>query len=367
LLSIWFFFLVTRLEIAAAAVYNINLVSMPQFPPPLFVGYQTMGAYIVLAGYFAWSGRKHYQHVWNVAIGKVKADDDNEMMPYRFAVWGLIGSVIASALWLMWAGMSPWLAVLELTVGIFVIGLVMARSTAEAGFLMTETTFRPINFYQMFGSLHSLGDTNITLLVFADSLFLRDQRNLLLCGFLDSARISDGMKTNRRSFAWALVIGAITAFIVAVLLNIYLPYHIGALKMDSWIEQGNSRWTFTDTSAFTGNQTGADGTRFQMYGGFVIGIIVASLLTLIRSLFFWWPLIPLGYALSGSWSTTQFWFACFIAWAMKALCVRYGGHTLFVKARPLFLGLVIGEFGMAALSVVLNLLFHWPVPAFPWN
>jgi len=367
LLSIWFFYILTRLEVAAASAYNIDLVPMPQFPPPLFVGYQTMGAYIVLALYFAWTGRKHYKMVWEVAIGRRQVDDSNELIPYRVAVWGLIGSVIAAAAWLIWAGMSPWLAILELVMGIFVIGLVMARTTVESGFLMTETTFRPINFYQLFGSLHGLGATNLTLVTFVDSIFMRDQRDLLLCGFMDSAKISDGSTVSRRSFTFALVIGVITAFVVACLLNIYLPYHLGALKMDSWIEQGNSRWTFSDTSAFSGSQVGSSGTGLQMYGGFVIGLAVTIALTVLRSVFFWWPLHPLGYALSGSWGTTQFWFPCLIAYILKAACIRYGGRPLYMNLRPVFLGLVVGEFGMAVLAVVLNLLFHLPVPQFPWG
>ena len=54
-------------------------------------------------------------------------------------------------------GMSLWLALFELVIFIFVTALVMARSTAEAGMLMTETTFRPIDIYRMFGSIHALG------------------------------------------------------------------------------------------------------------------------------------------------------------------------------------------------------------------
>ncbi len=372
LFSIWFFFLLTRLEVAVGTSYNIDLPGMPQFPPPLFVGYQAMGAYFVLAAAFLYSARVHLRMVWAAALGRRAADgtvidDSDEFLPYRVAVWGLLASIGGAALWLWWAGMSPWLAVMELGIGIFVIGVVMARSTAEAGMLMTETTFRPINVYQLFAPMHMLGHQNLTLLVFFDSLFLRDQRGLLLCGFLDSARVAGGTRVKRRSFAGALVLGIVVAFAVAVFFNVTLPYHIGALKMDSWMEQGNSRYTFDDTSAFATTTAPISGAAWQRPTFFGVGVIVTIVLTAMRALFFWWPLHPLGYALAGSWSTVQFWFPCFIAWMLKSLCMRYGGAGAYIKVRPLFLGLVLGEFGMAVLAVILYLLFRLPAPAFPWG
>ena len=96
------------------------------------------------------------------------------------AVWGLLAVSRLSALWLWGIGMSPWLALFELIVFLFVTALVMARSTAEAGMLMTETTFRPIDLYRMVGSIHALGAANLAALAFFDNLFLRDQRGLLL-------------------------------------------------------------------------------------------------------------------------------------------------------------------------------------------
>ena len=107
---------------------------------------------------------------------------------------------------------------------------------------------------------------------------------------------------------------------------------------------------------------------------FTVGVVVTLFLTAMRAAFFWWPLHPLGYALSGSWSTIQFWFPCLIAWVFKSLILRYGGMALYQKARPFFLGMVIGEFGMAVFYVLLNVLSAWltpqhkfPPPDFPWG
>jgi len=356
--------------------YNQPTPGMPAYPPALFIGYQTIGAYFVLTGYFFWVARPHLRRVWAAALGREKADDADELLPYRVAVWGLFGSILGAAAWLWANGMSPWLALFELTVCIFVIALIMARSTAEAGMLMTETTFRPIDLYRMVAPVHALGGANLTMLAFFDNLFLRDQRGLLLTGMMDAARITDGTRIRRRSFAGVLALGVVIAFAVAVPLNIYLPYHLGANgHMDFWMEQGSPGLTLTDYGQyFKGNALLPNGASWQMPTFFGVGILMTVFLTVMRTAFFWWPLHPLGYALSGSWSTIQFWFPCLLAWTFKSVILRYGGMKIYGLARPFFLGLVLGEFGIAVFFVLLNAVSHQispdhtiPAPPFPWG
>ena len=368
LFSIWFFFLLARAEQVLMISYNIDVPWMPMYPLPLFVGYQTIGAYLVLAGYFFWIARPHLRRVWATAIGREVGDDADELLPYRVAVWGLLGSLALATLWLWHLGLSPWLALLELGGLIFVIAIVLTRATAEAGMLMTETTFRPLNLYQMVAPIHALGAQNLTVLAFMDTLFLRDQRGLLLTGMMDSARMTDGTNVRRRSFVGVLALGIGVAFVTAVALNIALPYHIGALNMDGYTERYATGMVFNDyASYFNDNPLPPSGASWQMPTFLGVGVVVTVLLTALRATLFWWPLHPLGYALSGSWGTIEVWFPCLIAWVCKTTTLRFGGMGLYRSLRPFFLGLVIGEFGMTTLLVLLNVLFHIPTPPFPWG
>jgi len=249
-----------------------------------------------------------------------------------------------------------------------VIAVVMARSTAEAGMLMTETTFRPIDIYRMFGSIHALGGANLTMLAFVDNLLLRDQRGLLLTGMLDSMRISDGTKIRRRSFMGVLVYAILLSTVIAVVLNIQKPYQLGAVRLDAWMEQGSPTLSWNEYQSYFSPQQVVDpAARWQMPVFFCVGIVTCLFLTIMRTTFYWWPLHPLGYALAGSWTSIVFWFPCLVAWICKSICIRYGGMGVYTKARPFFLGMILGEFGMAVFFVLLNLLFKTPVPAFPWS
>jgi hypothetical protein len=50
------------------------------------------------------------------------------------------------------------------------------------------------------------------------------------------------------------------------------------------------------------------------------------------------------------------WFCVFLGWLANALVRRYGGLHLFLRFRPFFLGLVLGEFLIAALWLALDAL-----------
>jgi len=56
-----------------------------------------------------------------------------------------------------------------------------------------------------------------------------------------------------------------------------------------------------------------------------------------------WPLHPIGLLLVGSLYANVVWFNAFLGWLAKVLILRYGGSRVYTKARPFFLGLIMGE------------------------
>ncbi len=143
--------------------------------------------------------------------------------------------------------------------------------------------------------------------------------------------------------------------------------------MDWWMEQGSPQETFNDYAPyFNPNAPAINGANWQMPTFFTVGVLATLFLTVMRASFYWWPLHPLGYALAGSWSTVEFWFPCFLAWVFKALTLRYGGLSAYQRIRPFFLGLIVGEFGIAVFYVLLNMISNTlgtkiPPPPFPWG
>ncbi|MDE0555507.1 MAG: hypothetical protein OXI24_14895, partial [Candidatus Poribacteria bacterium] len=86
----------------------------------------------------------------------------------------------------------------------------------------------------------------------------------------------------------------------AAAIHLWLPYTHGANYMYSYTYRGNPLWAFQDNvAAMEGLGTDARTTGGLFFG---IGALVTTGLVILRMLYWWWPLHPLGYALSASWT-----------------------------------------------------------------
>lgn len=364
LFSLWFFYFFAIVQTVIASSYGMEMIGMPLYAPTLFIGYQEIGAYFVLSGYLLYVSLPHLKRVLRATFGQEKIDDSNELLPYRTAVLGLFFCIMGATMWFAAAGMNPWLALFELLIFIFVIAIVMARSTSEGGLLMTETTFRGVDVYRLIAPTHALGATNMTMLGFMDAAWFRDMRGLVLTGFLDGLKIADGAKIRRRSFLPVFVVAILVAMIIGGIFQIYLPYSKGGINLYDYTYNGNNLRAFNDYSPAMHGPV--QGVNWQAPVFFVVGIVVTLFLAYMRYSFFWWPLHPLGYALCYSWTMQVFWFSCLVAWVIKVFVMRYGGMKMYLRARPLMLGLVLGEFSMAVLWALVAWIFKVPAPFFPW-
>lgn len=365
LFSLWVFFILTRIQSIIAAIFGMRITEMPLYPTQSFMGYQVAGAYVVLVGYLFYVSIPYFRQMIKGIFGSKYIDDSNELMPYRVAFWGLILSFIGSVIWCYLAGITLLYAVFELLIYMFFVAIVMARSTSEGGLLMTETSFRPVDLYSMILPKAALGAQTLTVLSLFDAVFTRDQRGLIFTAFLDGLKISDGVNMKRRSLLSVFIVGILVALCVSAVIQLWLPYDRGALNMYSYAYWGNPLWGFQDNASAIERSSGQS-VEWVGLIFFIVGICIATFLAIMRTLFWWWPLHPLGYALSASWTMIVFWCPVLVAWLIKQPLLKYGGMRLYRKARPFFLGMIFGEFGMAVIWTIVSWIFGVPAPSFPW-
>lgn len=75
------------------------------------------------------------------------------------------------------------------------------------------------------------------------------------------------------------------------------------------------------------------------------GILFTLTLMALRIRFPWFPLHPVGYAISTSWSMNVLWMPLFLSYLIKMGVVRIGGYQAFRHSLlPFGIGLVLGEF-----------------------
>jgi uncharacterized integral membrane protein len=112
----------------------------------------------------------------------------------------------------------------------------------------------------------------------------------------------------------------------------------GAEMAQSTIQQVD--WNLPDPSS-TNTQVAVRDT--DALWAYVVGGLITAALGIGRLLFSWWPLHPLIYINSESTPTHVGWFSFLIGWLAKALVMRYGGSGLYVRLKPVAIGLIAGE------------------------
>ncbi len=362
LLSLWFFFLLSRGQEITAGFLGVPIPGSKHSCSSLFVASQSMGAYFTLVAYMAIAS-------WPRLKALVRGQDEavqqrNLLLAPRTALWGMVASVAGVLIFCNAAGMSLPAAILEFGVYLLVQSVIMARSTAESGLPMTEGSFTPMDIYTVAARPRTLGASNLTILSFTDALLARDLRGLVLTGFLDGQKMGDGLKVERRVLPGVFTAALVFAIPIAAAISLYLPYHLGGVNMYSYVYQQNSTTQFWREN--TPYMQAADEFTWTTPVWFAVGAVVTAGLSFMRRQFVWWPLHPLAYALDCSWTVVVFWFPALVAWICKTALGRYGGVKIYQRARPLFLGLIFGEFLMAVFWTVISAIFHTRAPFFPW-
>ena len=364
LFSLTFFYWLTRVMEVIASWLGQPVEAMPLYPTQQFIGFQMAGAYVVLTAFFIRAGLPHFKQVFRKAFGRApEVDDSQELMPYRVAVWGLTIALVVSVVWCWLAGMSWWLAVIEMVVYLFVVVPVLGRSVAEAGLMMAETSFRPIDLVRLLTPKHTLGAQNLTILAFMDAVFIRDLRGMLLTPVLDGLKMSSSVRLRPRSLLTAIVVAMVVGIFTSAVVQLWLPHRFGGITMYSYVYRGNNLIGFRDHVAALQQPTGY---QAQWLGYFVMGAAVTGFLLFMRTRFVWWTLHPIGYALSASWTMIVFWFPITMAWVIKSVILRYGGVKVYQRWRPFFLGMILGEFTMAVFWATFSSITRKPAPFFPW-
>lgn len=363
LFSLWFFYMFVRFENIMFSAFGAYFEPMPLYPTSLWNGYQVAGAYLVLTGYLVKSAAPHLRDMWRRVFEGEPRGEAPEMISARWSFLLLAVATVVAVAWFVAFGMSLAMAIIEVLVFLFVVILVMARSVSEAGMLMTETSFRPVDLVRLVTTQHKLGAANLTALSMADAVFTRDLRGNLVSTFLDGLKMSDVLRFDRRHLLVTAVLGLFVALTVGLVLHLYFPYRIGAINLYSYPYQGNAIWGF---SHFQGPLVQPDRYDARLPIFFASGVGIALFLSYMRMIHTWWPLYPLGFALSGSWSMIVFWFPILVAWMVKSAIMKYGGWRVYSNLRPFFLGLILGEFSQAVIWATIAGIWRTRAPFFPW-
>ena len=350
--SLWFFYFFWKGERVLGSA--MGLQALPGFP---YDGPQGVGAYLGIACFGLYGGRKHFYAMFRNVAGKRDANLPPEMRDttdYRWPLAGLIGGILFLFIFTNHAGMAIWLIALYFAI-YYLLALGITRVRAEVGPPTHEMfSANPRQFI-----LDSLGSRpippqslTVLSLYFA---FNRGYRAHPMPHTLEAFKLVEVADMRARRMVVALMCGVFFGILASFWAYLTVAYKTGA---DPWVVKGGYNmlrsWLYYPT------ETNIPAVTFMG-----IGFLFTGLLWWLRTRFPMFPFHPTGYAVASSTLTFGWlWFSVFMSWGIKHLILRFGGIRLYHRVLPLFLGLILGQFVVGGTWVLIRLIWGVSVYSF---
>ena len=335
LLSCWVFFWIWKAQRVVGAMAGLSQI--PRFP---YVQEQAFGAYIAIGLCAVWLARGHLRHVLALAAGAGKAPDGNgEGRRYRWALATLgLGFPLLVA-FAVGGGMSLPAAVAYFAI-FLCLSLSFARVRGEMG-VPAHDLHSSGPDAMMVSALGTQNLTPGTLAMFSVLWWMtRAHRSHPMPHELEGLEMGRRAGIAQAHVVVALVLAVGAGMLAGSWAALHLGYHHGASSLPSDTAYFGLE-ACTSLDARLANPRGPD---LLAVGAIGLGTGATLLCLWMRNTFLWWPLHPIGYAVSSSLSGHILWMPMFLAWAVKHCVLRFGGARAYRSLRPLAFGLILGEF-----------------------
>ena len=343
-LSVWVFYVGTRLENVFATIMGRDIPGMP------FEQEQSAGGYLALGVFLIWVARGHLRDVFRRAFLRARdVDDSDEPISYRWAVIGAVLGFAVTAGFAVKTGMWLSLSLLYFAL-IYLFAIVYARVRAEAGAPMVWL----FPFYQhkrmilnVFGSdaFVRYGDFG-NLTIFSAFMFMsRGYYQSTQASIGEALKITDELRVRPRSIVACVLIAVVLGLFGAYFLHLQTYYEFGNNVLEGGQTEGGyrtrlARTEYEETAGYLKAPMPPD--RQRTIAG-AAGLVVVTALVVLRSLFLRFPLHPLGFVMATTYGH-PIWAAFFVVWLVKVLALKFGGMRLYRRLIPLFLGIALGHF-----------------------
>ena len=348
-LGIWVFNLLAKMQEGTFNVLGIASTETMEWVSVPLLAHQALGAMVVLVLWGLWAARVHLRLVWTTAWSKAGHDEDaDEVMSYRAAVLAVLAGFPFMAWWLWLSGMTLWIAFLTLAVG-FVLFIGLTRMVTEGGFFITRAPINPGNAIISGFGVEALGTSGTTAMGYT-FVWAGEMRLFVMASCANALRIAAVIDGRRRILLWAMLAALAISAISSIWMELTLCYRHGGINLSTF-HTALVHYPFNFISRNLNNATAIDWTGWAWTGWG--GVLMAGLMWA-RQRFIWWPVHPISLPVSSMWMTDTIVLSVFLSWLLKLLLLKYGGPTLYQRGKPLFIGLIIGQYSSMTVWVLID-------------
>jgi hypothetical protein len=137
-----------------------------------------------------------------------------------------------------------------------------------------------------------------------------------------------------------------------VLITLHFAYRYGGSNLSPAFFGGGAKVPFNHAAELIRGMDRPPSIRGWL--ATCIGAGAMVVLTFARHAFVGWPINPVGLPIATVRWTQRLWFSVLLAWVFKTRVLKYGGPKLYIKLRPVFLGLILGQYSGAAFWIIID-------------
>ncbi len=319
-----------------------------------------------------YTGRVYYGRVIATALGlrRTHSDDgvdDSAIVAARLLLISTVGMCFVFS-WMC----SSWVVGTLISLLILILLLIISRIVCESGIPFVSGTWGVAEVVTSMLGPAAIGPHAMPFLSWGTSTLWHDPRESLMPFVATGAKIADDHGIRLRKVFRIAVFAVLIALAVAFLSTFYSIYNVGPMR-DSYAATTPPQ-VFLNSVSLQFHQLKSSGmfeksleasplerlsfispTGDGIYArSFLFGLVLVFLLSFVRFRFSRFPLHPIILLMMGTYPSNCGWQSYFCGWAVKQLIVRFGGGGSYKKFKPLFIGVIMGEIGLAALTLVVD-------------
>jgi len=349
--SIVFFHILLNLQMGFLNRFGIDIGPTHVAGNSQFENWQDLGALFFIVPWGLWMARGHLKNVFRKAwTNDPDIDDSQELLPYRTAVIGLIGTATFICAWCMASGMEFSTALIFFSL-VVIIWLGITRISVEGGLISSRTIQAQFAAYHLIGPT-AMAPTSIVALAMTKN-WHHDLKSALMAPMANSTRLFEDLRTDRWRLLLAIAIAVTGVVGGSAYYQIASGYQTGAFNYGG-IFSGSVQNTFNGAVAHVRDPFALKQERAYWS---LLGFVTCGLMAFLRYTITWWPFHPIGFLTATTYPAKRAPFSILIAWFAKFVILRTGGINLYRKAAPVFYGLMLGYFVGVGISFVVDLIW----------
>lgn len=357
--SCWVFYLVWKLERVFVVANALDTACMRSSFDGPYSQEQVTGVWITTLTVAFWMGRHHLRETWRrIRCGERREACD--AMSYRSAFALACAGAAGMVAFCSAAGMSPGIAAGFVAVYL-ALSLYIARMRAELGPPAHDMYGAGPDV--LFANTIGAGQFSPGTRAAMASLYWLNRESYRchpMPAHAEALKAASVGGLDMRRLWWVLLVTAVLGAAFAMWACLHLGYRLGAIQF-----RGPSPWFAQEglvrMDEWAKTPRPPDPRQWWAMGA---GAVVAAVGLAARVRWLWFPLHPVGYAVSGWWAINLFWFPLMVATILKGALLRYAGLRGYRAAVPFFLGIVLGEFVVGGMWQLAGALLNTSTYAF---